>query len=124
LSSKTLGHLDQTGYLYDSTVGELSGHRKLNNMYEFPLHIMDCNFLFKGITSSVHLSDTWENTKTVINKILDMDLEYLTINFHDRNFRRSHMKWKEWYIQLIEYLIDNGVKFINYRDAIDELDQK
>ncbi|MDP8205249.1 MAG: hypothetical protein P9L92_01190 [Candidatus Electryonea clarkiae] len=124
MNSNTLEYLDQTGYLFDSTIDELSYHRKLKNMYVFPLHIMDCNILYKGIAKSVCFSDAWNNTKAMINQIIDMDIAYLTINFHDRYFRRSHMEWKEWYIQLIEYLIDNGVKFMNYRDAIFELDQK
>jgi len=62
-----------------------------------------------------------EDTKELIDKVFGNDIKYLTILFHDRYFSNSFDSWKKWYIYTVEYLKRNKVKFISYRDAIEEL---
>ena len=68
------------------------------------------------------LKNIKENTIRVIDEVYNTRLKYLTILFHDRYFSDSFKTWKEWYIWLVRYLNDNHFTFINYKDAIIEME--
>ncbi|MGD0711203.1 MAG: hypothetical protein ABR968_08460 [Bacteroidales bacterium] len=118
----TINNLSNAGYLFDSTVYEKISPYKVNNMWEFPLHIMDGYFIYQGKKyENITFDQIIEYTKIEINKIIDMNIPYLTILFHDRYFCSSFSTWEKWYVWLIDYLIKNKFEFISYKNAIDEL---
>jgi len=124
-NDNTLKYLNKTGYIFDSTLYQFQNPFKVGNLWEFPLHIMD-GYLF-------HKNSRWQNqtlekvkdeTKRKIGEAHKKNIKYFTILFHSRNFSDSFSSWKNWYIWVIEYLKSNEFKFINYREAIKELENK
>ena len=80
-----------------------------------------------------HKNSHWQNqtleqvknvTKRKIEEAYRKDIRYFTILFHTRSFNNNFNSWKKWYIWVIEYLKNNGFEFINYREAIKELENK
>jgi peptidoglycan/xylan/chitin deacetylase (PgdA/CDA1 family) len=122
-SDKTIGYLNKAGYLFDTTLYEFSNPYKVNNLWEFPLFIMDVYIIRKDSSlQNRNLEQAKEATKKIIDDVNDNGIEYLTVNLHDRFFHNSFKTWKEWYIWLITYLKDNRCKFISYREAVEELE--
>lgn len=121
LNPGTLACLERAGYSYDSSVFGIREPFKAGRLWEFPLHIMDSR-VFCG--DSRWQSRTLEEAKYLTRELLDnisrAGMNYLTILFHDLYFCNAYRSWKEWYIWLIGYLLDNKLKFINYADAIKE----
>jgi len=124
-NDNTVKYLNNAGYIFDSTLFELRNPFKVGDIWEFPLHIMD-SYLF-------HKNSRWQNqtleqvkdkTKRKIEEACKKDIKYFTILFHSRSFNNSFSNWKNWYIWVIEYLKNNGFEFINYREAIKELENK
>ena len=124
-NENTVKYLNDAGYIFDSTLYKFQNPFKIGNLWEFPLHIMD-SYLF-------HKNSNWQNqtleqaknaTKRKIDEASKKDIKYFTILFHSRSFNNSFISWKKWYIWLIDYLKNNGFEFINYREAIRELENK
>jgi hypothetical protein len=124
-NDNTVEYLNNAGYIYDSTLFELRNPFKVGDIWEFPLHIMD-SYLF-------HKNSRWQNqtleqvkdkTKRKIEEACKKDIKYFTILFHSSSFNNSFSNWKNWYTWVIEYLKNNGFEFINYREAIKELENK
>ncbi|MDA8104271.1 MAG: hypothetical protein M0Z71_02730 [Nitrospiraceae bacterium] len=119
----TLDLLSQAGYAFDSSVLEMVNPYKVGKMWEFPLHIMDGHIFCDGRRwQSRNGHQSREDTKKIIAKAVNEGIEYLTILFHDRYFTESFTTWKEWYIWLTDYLRENGLGLISYREAIAELE--
>ncbi len=123
LSQNTLSYLERCGYLFDTSVYEVSSPYKYGHLWEFPLHIMDGNIF--------HMNTRWQNvslkeakvmTKMKIRQVLGRNIDYLTILFHDRYFSEGFEQWRDWYIWLIEYLVDQNIEFISYKNALAELE--
>ena len=123
-NQNTIEYLNNVGYIFDSTLYKFQNPFKVGNLWEFPLHIMD-SYLF-------HKNSRWQNqdleqvkdeTKRKIEEAYKKDISYFTILFHSRSFNNSFISWKNWYIWVIEYLKSNEFKFINYREAIRELEK-
>ena len=124
-NENTLEYLNNTGYVFDSTICKFQNPYKVGNLWEFPLHIMD-GYLF-------HRNSCWQNqnlqqikdeTKRIVDKSYKKGIKYFTILFHDRYFNNSFKSWKDWYIWVISYLKNNGFEFINYKEAIRELERE
>ena len=124
-NENTLEYLNNTGYVFDSTICKFQNPYKVGNLWEFPLHIMD-GYLF-------HKNSCWQNqnlqqikdeTKRIVDKSYKKGIKYFTILFHDRYFNNSFKSWKDWYIWVISYLKNNGFEFINYKEAIRELEKE
>jgi len=119
---QTLYLLDKAGYLFDSTLYSLKAPFRIGRMWEFPLHIMDGNvFYTNGHWQDITLKEAKDLTKRITERADQIGVRYFTVLFHDRYFSEEFGQWKEWYMWLISYLKDNGVPFIDYRGAIDEL---
>jgi len=118
----TLINLEKLGYLFDSSVYTFKNPYKFKSIYEFPLHIMD-GFVICGNRKFLtqNLNKIKDDTKYLLDQAFQLDIQYLTVLFHDRYFSNSFETWKKWYIWFIEYLKDNNFKFINYKEAIMEL---
>ncbi len=120
---KTLNFLADAGYLYDSTtIGDKDPY-KIKNMWEFPLHIMEMDLIFEDKRwQSQKFEVIKDKTKRRLDELFSKDLKYISILFHDRYFDDSFLSWKNWYIFTIEYIKQNGIEFISYKDAIKELE--
>ena len=125
LAKNTLNDLEKIGYLYDSTLYKNTNPYKIGNIWEFPLHIMDGYIILgKNRWQSINLKKAMDLTKKIIEQLFNENIRYLTILFHDRYFSDAFYTWKEWYINTILFLKKNGFSFVNYRQAIKELENE
>jgi hypothetical protein len=111
------------GYRYDSTEHSFKNPYKIDTMWEFPFQIMD-GWIIENRKSwqSVNLDQAKESTKRLIERAFKEDLKYLGVDFHDRYFSHAYKTWLNWYIWLIDYLKENKIEFINFNNAIKELE--
>ena len=125
INENTDTYLDQLGYLYDASEQGFKEPYKIGNMWKFPLQMMDA--------WAINLNKRWQvnnlkqaqaETLRIIDKANEMKLDYFSILFHDRYFSNSFKTWKNWYIWLVDYLIENNYEFITYEQAIKELEEK
>jgi hypothetical protein len=123
-TENTYQMLAKAGYRYDSTEHAYKNPYKIGEMWEFPFQIMD-GWVIENTKSwqSVTLMQAKDETKKLIDKASDMQLQYLGIDFHDRYFSHSFNTWLEWYMWLVEYLKGNGVNFVNFNQAIADLEK-
>jgi hypothetical protein len=121
---ETLLNLSKAGYKFDTTVHAFENPYKVGEMWEFPFQIMDGWVIENGKKwQSSNLNKAKEITKKQIDKAHKHNLSYLGIDFHDRYFSKSFNTWLEWYMWLVDYLIQNKIEFVNYATAIKELEQ-
>jgi hypothetical protein len=119
----TLPNMAKAGYKFDSSEMGFKVPYKIGSMWEFPFQIMDGYIIEKPKQwQSKNLVQSCEETKRIIDKVVDLKLPYLGIDFHDRYFSDAHKTWKEWYMWLIEYLVSQKVEFFNFKQAITELE--
>jgi hypothetical protein len=92
-------------------------------MVEFPLHIMDVRYLMlEGSKFRPRpLARAKDKTKQLIEEVVNKDINYLTVLFHDRYFSSSFTEWKEWYCWLIDYLFEQDIEFVSYSDALSNI---
>lgn len=121
-TEQTFNLLDTLGYTYDSTEHAFKDPYKIGNMWEFPFQIMD-GWIIENYKSwqSINLEQAKQNTVKLIDKAANLQLKYLSIDFHDRYFSYSFKTWLDWYMWLIEYLKSNKIEFVNYNKALAEL---
>lgn len=123
-SEETFSFLSEAGYLFDSTQFDktqqiLSPPRKVGGMWEFPLHIMEGYVLAPG-----KLEEGKRKTRQMVEQAEAGGLPYLVILFHDVYYDKAlYWEWVEWYHWLISLLEEKGFEFINFRDAIRELEE-
>lgn len=121
----TIRTLAQCGYLFDTTEFDKAGKTfkhpyKVENMWEFPLHIMDGYIMPPG-----DLKQGKANTINDLKKAESENVEYCTILFHDYQYNsRTYPQEKLWYDWLLEYLISNHYEIVSYREAIEELEKE
>jgi hypothetical protein len=117
--------LDKCGYVYDSTEHSFKNPYKIGNMWEFPFQLMDGWVIENGKSwQSVTLEKAKENTLKIIDRAHAEKLDYLGIDFHDRYFSHSFKTWLEWYMWVADYLQQNKIEFVNYNQAIHELENR
>lgn len=119
----TIDFLDKTGYLFDTSIYEMTNPFKVGALWEFPLHIMDGYIIIKrnGKWQSQNLKQCKQQTERILEKAFENGIDYFTVLFHDVYFCDGFKTWKTWYTWLIQYLKDNKFKFIGYKEAINEL---
>jgi hypothetical protein len=121
----TILNVSRAGYAYDSTVFAFRNPYKIGQMWEFPFQIMDGWIIESGRKwQTVSLSQAKEKTKELIDKAASNDLKYLGIDFHDRYFNTCFKTWIDWYTWLVSYLVQNKIEFVNFNQAIKELEAK
>jgi peptidoglycan/xylan/chitin deacetylase (PgdA/CDA1 family) len=122
VAPRTLDYLDQAGYLFDSSLYALQAPFFLNKMIEFPLHLMDDDFIYGGgRMQQGSLDAVMMRTRARIDEAYRHDLKYVTVLFHDRYFCDAFPLWKAWYRETVAYLQSLGIDFINYRQALTEM---
>ncbi len=118
----TLSMLSKVGYIFDSSLYDLSDPFIIGDMWEFPLCIMDgYMFLRNSRWQNQTIEQVKKDTKMIIDKAIAKNLKYFTVLFHDRYFSESFIIWRDWYIWLVNYLKNNGFEFISFMDAVKEL---
>ncbi len=119
----TFSNMAKVGYKFDSSEMSFKAPYKIGTMWEFPFQIMDGYIIEKPKQwQSKNFSQSCDETKIIIDKVADLNLPYLGIDFHDRYFSDAHKTWKDWYMWLIEYLISQKIEFINFKQAISQLE--
>ncbi|MBW7891567.1 MAG: hypothetical protein H3C48_11200 [Chitinophagaceae bacterium] len=116
--STTLEHLSSIGYLFDSTTYELRNPYPVGGMVEFPVSVMDVS-----VVKGKDFNKIRERTLAVINTALQKDLAYFTVIFHDIYFDKGYSLFADWYTWLVEYFHKQGMQFISFRQAIQEMNQ-
>lgn len=120
----TFTNMAKSGYAFDSSEMGFKAPYKIGNMWEFPFQIMDGYIIEKPKQwQSKNLTQCCDETKKIIDKAFKENLPYLGVDFHDRYFSNSHKTWKNWYMWLIEYLKNNKLEFVNFKQAIIELEK-
>lgn len=119
-----VGTLSDIGYRYDSTLYQLENPYRIGRMWEFPLHLMDVNEIFQDGKYQKHsLKTIIARSRERIELAMTNQITYLTVLHHDRYFSRASSAFQDWYFWIIDYLQTQKIEFINYRDAIQELEQ-
>lgn len=122
-TEKTYSFLNQAGFTFDSTESAFIDPYKIGNMWEFPFQLMDGWIIEnKKKWQSLNLEQAKEFTKVQIDKAFACNLNYMGIDFHDRYFSHSYETWLNWYVWLVEYLKLNAIEFVNFKQAIKELE--
>ena len=122
-NENTLNYIQKSGYYYDSTEHAFKNPYKIGNMWEFPFQIMDGWVIDKDKRwQSQNLDQAKNNTLLLIDRAHVENITYLGIIFHDRYFCNSFKTWKNWYIWLIDYLKNNKIEFVNFKQAIEQLE--
>jgi hypothetical protein len=124
-SEQTFNLLERSGYIFDSTEHSFKNPYKIGKMWEFPFQIMD-GWVIENYKKwqSLDLARAKENTIKLIDKAVDNKLDYIGIDFHDRYFSHAFKTWLDWYMWLVDYLKANKVEFVNFNQAIKELERK
>jgi hypothetical protein len=123
-NENTFTNMAKAGYSFDSSEMSFKVPYKIGNMWEFPFQIMDGYIIEKPKQwQSKNFNQCCDETIKIIDKCVDLNLPYLGIDFHDRYFSDSHKTWKDWYMWLIEYLSSQNIEFVNFKQAIKELEK-
>jgi peptidoglycan/xylan/chitin deacetylase (PgdA/CDA1 family) len=119
----TLNNMAKVGYVFDTSEMSFKAPYKINGMWEFPFQIMDGYIIEKPKQwQCKNLQQCIEESKKLIDKAYQENLPYLGVDFHDRYFSSSHKTWKNWYIWIIDYLHSQKLEFVNFNQAIEQLD--
>ena len=120
-NDNTFQYESNAGYRFDSSEfsKETNGTRKapyrVQNMWEFPLAIMD-----------VYLPEQFEAMKETTIKIFEeceeKGLEYVSVLFHDYYFCNAYKALYNWYKWLIHYIATSDrYRFVSFTEAINNL---
>lgn len=115
----TLNYIKQCGYLYDASFPQDTNPYYTNEgLLEIPVHIMD-GWMFDGNKRyQIHSLDKAKDlTKKRIDELVNKNVTYISILFHDRYYSNAFISWKKWYEWLITYLIQNKFTFILHKDV-------
>jgi len=125
MNGDTLINLEKAGYAFDSSVETLKAPYKIGRMWEFPLHIMDGSIFYRGRR---WINTTFEQARQIT---LDMfaqaeaqGIPYFTILLHDPYFSPAYRHVFNWYRWVIQYAGENGMEFVDYGGAVEELETR
>lgn len=122
-TENTVELLAKAGFSFNSSIYSTEHPYKHGELWEFPLHIMDGYEIYankKWQQKSIEQAKL--STLKRLDELREAGSTYLTILFHDCYFSNYYRTWKEWYIWLIDHLIDCGFEFICFNKAIEELE--
>jgi hypothetical protein len=123
LNHSTLTKMAILGYPFDTSEFnkreiELKPPYKVENMWEFPLYIMD------GYVILDNLETAKEKTMEALDKARRKGLGYFTFLFHDYLFNeRTYPIEKAYYEWFVNYCKSQHLEFASYKKAIDELER-
>lgn len=117
----TTRKMGEIGYLYDCTEYSENDPYYDENIWQFPIQIMDTYLFYKN---GVLATSSEEAVKLSIEKIEKAKSEgrkYFSILFHDVYYTENFGRIKDWYEKLMIYLKDQGYEFITFDEVIREL---
>lgn len=121
-TENTLNYLSQAGYTFDSSVRSFRNPYLIDSMWEFPIQIMDGWIIQNNRRwQTSDLKKAQEDSKFILEKAYEQGLDYVSIVFHDRYFNKGFKTWMEWYVWLVFYLKENKIEFVNFNNAMEEL---
>jgi len=124
LMQNTLEWLNKSGYLFDSTLRIRKNPYKIDNMWEFPIHLTEIEIFYPGTKwINCNLSQAKKKTIKIVKQLEDKGILYMIFSFHDVYFSDAYSQIKNWYIWFIEWMQSKGYEFIGYKDAIKELER-
>lgn len=112
--------MNKSGYKYDSTDYGFNSPYRVGDLWEFPIQSMD-GWEYKELKESGADWSLLDYTKSKIAIALEKQLPFYVINFHDIYFSQGYPLYYNWYVDLITYLNHEGFAFVNFDDAINEL---
>ncbi|MFZ1569038.1 MAG: polysaccharide deacetylase family protein [Thiolinea sp.] len=114
-----LQKLDAAGYTYDSSLRGDGSSRIVGNLIHFPVHIMDGDVMMQNHRyQSANLKQATVFTTERISKLIDNNVDYISILFHDRYFSDAHTTWRDWYMATVEWVQSQGIATTTYEDAV------
>jgi len=118
LKPDTLGNLARAGYLFDTTIlsNDLDQEYKINEMTEFPFHLMEGRLL--GPRGNLSLEQVRDTTIKLFEEAERGNKKYLAILFHQNYFGDQFPYHKNWYIWLINYCKEKGYQFVDYKGLL------
>jgi hypothetical protein len=117
-----LNLFEKAGFVYDSSLRGCAGSRKINSLIHFPIHIMDSDVFCPGKRyQSVSYADALISTKQAISSLVEYDVDYISLLFHDRYFSPAHQAYHDWYQDIIFWILDQGLKTCSYEEAVTEI---
>jgi hypothetical protein len=116
-AESTLNDMSDIGYRFDSTTYELNAPYRVNEMWEFPISLMDVSL---GIDSS--LKEKQAKSMQVYKNAAKKELPYFVLNFHDNYFSDAYPTMKDWYKWFLQHLAKSHT-FINFENAILEINK-
>ncbi len=116
--ANTLSIMDKLGFVFDSTDYHLVAPHKVGNMWEIPISVMDAGFISHYKNDMDLLK---QQTAAKLNEAMQLSLPFFVINFHDAYFNEGYPDFHKWYTWLVPYLKERDFRFINFSEAIKEL---
>ncbi|WP_117880656.1 polysaccharide deacetylase family protein [Aureibaculum luteum] len=109
-------------YIFDSSIEQIKKPFKLNAMWIIPISIMEVTLVNNAqLNQNIEL---WKaNTIDRLKLSEKENIPYFVVNFHDLYFSNNFPVIKQWYIWLIDLLKSKNYQFINFEDAVVELNQ-
>lgn len=117
-SDRTLQLLTEAGYSFDSTTYGIRAPYFVDGMLEFPVSVMDGRLLSMGRND---MSFVKRQTLKNLRDAEESRAGYFTINFHDVYFSAAFPDHFEWYVWLIDHLVEHGYEFTDFLQARSEL---
>lgn len=121
--SNTFHKFADVGYLFDASEfdkkqGYLikAPYKVGGRLWEFPLTIMEGYLPYR-------FEEAKERTVRIFEEAIQANIDYVTILFHDYLFFEGYIDRQKWYRWLLSYCVQNRYEFINYNQAIAELEK-
>lgn len=106
------------GYQFDSTDRGLVNPKRIGKLWSIPISVMDVDVVRAGRLEQ----GIWNETMEILEKAIELDIEYFVINFHDIYFDKvSYPIHYSWYVNLINHCRSLNLEFISFNQAINEL---
>ncbi len=122
--SNTFQKFADIGYAFDASefdkkLGYLikSPYKIDNKLWEFPLTIMEGYLPYR-------FEDAKKKTLQIFEEAIEAELDYMSILFHDYLYCEGYLERQKWYQWVLEFCCRQSFEFINYDQAIKELEDK
>lgn len=119
----TFKKMSEIGYLFDTSQFckkniSLDDPHKIGIMWEFPLHVMDGYVLHPG-----KLDKAKQDIEFALESAIKQNKKFFTFLFHDYMYTaKQYPEEKSLYEWFVNHCKKLDLEFVNYRDAIKELE--
>jgi len=125
LTKENLALMNKAQFLFSSNSFEFINPYKVGDFWDFPIHIMDGYILERnGIFKKQTLEQAKQETVQLVQDACEKGIRFFNILFHDIYFSNNFNKCREWYMWFVCHIKKSGFQFVNYRKAIQELENE